>query len=208
MTDVGAKRLVNGVCCLTLTLSLLFSMGQTVEAIFVAPQVIKSFFEDLQPPAATIRRKFMSTIVFSKVAFTSCIVLNVVEFICYVIIFWDMYKHHKRHAELCLSNKPEEERKKKIENTVTAVGHFASWVSEMLIFGLIQFVLFYANNIYRENMPLPFWLFCVVLLPSVNFVTFPSIQAITSPKLRYHVFDLKFCKDKNDGDDMEMQTLT
>ena len=32
--------------------------------------------------------------------------LNAIEFVCFVVIFVELYKHHKRHVELCLANKP------------------------------------------------------------------------------------------------------
>ena len=49
-----------------------------------------------------------SEAVFNRAAFTSCLVLNVAEFLCFVVIFAEMYRHHRRHVDICLSNKPRE----------------------------------------------------------------------------------------------------
>lgn len=68
-------------------------------------------------------------------------------------------------------------------------GHFASWVVEMFIFGLIQSVLVGS----KELMPLAKWMF-FVLLPSTNYLVFPIVQALSSPDLRAHIFSLEFCK--------------
>ena len=42
----------------------------------------------------------------NQVAVSVCLVLNAIEFICFVVIFVELYKHHKRHVALCLANKP------------------------------------------------------------------------------------------------------
>ena len=41
-----------------------------------------------------------------KVAISVCLTLNAIEFVCFVVIFVELYKHHKRHVQLCLANKP------------------------------------------------------------------------------------------------------
>ena len=130
---IGGKRLIRGICCMTFSLSLLFGIGHSVETAIRAPEVF--FFRDLKPPPGG---GHLSSAVFTRVAFTTCLVFNVLEFLFYVIIFSDMYRHHKQHVRLCLSNKPKLASTRKRQNTITTVGHFASWVVEVLIFGVIQ----------------------------------------------------------------------
>ena len=183
---IGAKRLINCICCITFSLSLIFGIGHIVETAITAPEVV--FFRDLRPPQAG---GHLSSAIFTRVAFTTCLVFNAIEFIFYVIIFVDMYKHHKQHVKLCLSNKPKLANSKKRQNTITTVGHFASWVVEILIFGVIQHVL----AVNKETIPLSYWIFLRVLLPSINYVVFPCVQAMTSKDLRTHVFNLEYCKE-------------
>ena len=64
-----------------------------------------------------------------KAAIGICLVLNVLEFLCFALIFAEMRVHHKRHVALCLANKPGVARRKKRRNVITAAGHFISWVS-------------------------------------------------------------------------------
>ena len=186
MLTIGGKRLINCICCITFSLSLIFGIGNVVETALMAPKVI--FFRDLKKPPAG---GHLSSAIFTRVAFTSCLFFNVVEFIFYVIIFSDMYKHHKQHVKLCLSNKPKLANTKKRQNTITTVGHFASWVVEILIFGVIQYVL----AVNKDTIPLSYWIFLRVLLPSINYVVFPFVQAMTSQDLRTHVFSLEYCKE-------------
>ena len=183
---IGATRLINCICCLTFSLSLIFGIGHIVESFILAPEV--AFFRDLRPPP---NGGYLASAIFTRIAFTTCLLFNVVEFIFYVIIFLDMYKHHKQHVKLCLSNKPKLASSKKRQNTITTVGHFASWVAEILIFCVIQYVL----AVNRDTIPLTYWIFLRVLLPSINYVVFPLVQAMTSQDLRSHVFSLDYFKE-------------
>ena len=201
---------MNFVCCLTFILSLILSVGRTVETALKAPEIIMAFFKDLIQPSAMIRmhyEHYKSTVIFTKFSLTACLLFNVVEFIFYVIIFWDMYKHHKRHVRLCLLNKPKIAKEKRRQNTITTVGHFISWLSELVIIGVIQYIM-----VRKETTVYSFFfIFFRVLLLSVSYVIFPCIQAITSKELRAHVFNMKCCQE-NDGnataEEIEMQVVT
>ena len=100
-----------------------------------------------------------------------------------------MYRHHKRHVRLCLTNKPKLAKLKKSRNTVTAVGHFTSWVAEILIFGLLQFTV----SANQESLPLEFefitWIILRVYRHSINYSIFPMVQCVTSKDLRAFVFN-------------------
>ena len=133
----------------------------------------------------TIQTKFVEAAFFNKITFLTCLLLNVIEFICYMILFYEKWKHQRRHSELCLSKKPEIANKMRRENTISTAGHFVSWVAEILIFGVIQYVL-----CKREDTIYIF--FFGQLIQSFNYVVFPSVQALSSQELRGHVFSPKF----------------
>ena len=172
-----------------------------------------NFFKDLQPSAdAAANIRFKEEALFTRSVTITCIIFNLIELFCYVIIFVEMYNHHKRQVNLCFANKPKIANKKKRQNTITTVGHFASWAVEMLIFGAIGNVL--AAN--QDNIPCFNWILLVVSLPSINYVIFPSVQAFASPDLREHIFDFEWCReislcDSNDeveqGQQIELQAI-
>ena len=183
--------MVNCVRGITIWLSLMFGVGFTVETVILAPEIILAFFKDLKPTPPATRIIWQQAAISVKVASACCLIFNVLEFFCYVIIFFEMYKHHKRHVRLCLSNKPKLANLKKRQNTITAVGHFASWVVEILIFGLLQYILT-AN---QETLPFFTWIFLRVYMPSINYLVFPTVQSLASKDLRAHVFNLEFCSE-------------
>ena len=141
-------------------------------------------------------------------------VSNGVEFICYLILFWEMYKHHKKHVKLCLSNKPHLAKKKKRQNIISTVGHFASWLTEITLFGLLHCLVF--GKYYTENSSYNIFFFRL-FVPSINYIVFPSVQAIASQDLREHVFSLDSFKGKclkcgnniedNSPEEIELQVL-
>ena len=122
---------------------------------------------------------------FDKIVIMLCLIFNIVEFICFIVIFKEMYEHHKRHAALCLSNRPNVARRKERKNVITAVGHFASWLVEVIIFGIVGYVI----SAHMDKLGLTHWVF-MTLVPSVNYLVFPLVQTLTSQDLRSHVFSL------------------
>ena len=166
-------------------------------------------FGKMRPQPESIKTQIMESALFNKFAFLTCLILNLLEFICLIILFHEMFRHHKRHVDLCWSKKPDLANKKRRENTITSVGHSVSWLAEILIFGVIQYVLAQRKDtIYN--------FFFGMLLPSINYVVFPSVQAMTSKELRAHVFNLHLCKEscllvkcksKNDENNLEIVEL-
>ena len=130
---IGAKRLVNYVCGITFTLSLFFGVGHTLEVAVIAPEILMNRGQ-MSPLAESIKTKFVKAALFNKFAFLACLFLNVLEFICFMILFYEKFKHHKQYVDLYLSTKPELANKKRRENTITTAGHFVSWLLEILIF--------------------------------------------------------------------------
>ena len=185
--QIGAKKLVNCVCGITFALSLFFGAGHTIEMALIAPEILANR-KHMRPLPNSIKTKFVKAAFFNKIAFLACLLLNVIEFICYMILFYEKSKHQRRHSELCLSKKPEIAKRMRRENTITTAGHFLSWVVEILIFVVIQYVL--CN---REDT---IYIFIFgQLIQSFNYVVFPSVQALSSQELRGHVFCPKFLKD-------------
>ena len=184
MVYIGGGRLVNFVCGITFSLSLIFSVGNVVEIAIIAPELAVTSY--LEPPP----QDDWSDAYFTKFASLTCLIFNVVELICFVIIFLEMYRHHKSQVHLCLSNKPNIAKRKR-QSTITAAGHFASWVIEMMVFGVVAYVV---QSVNRDEIPMSCWIFIRVLIPSVNYVLFPAVQAISSHDLRAHVFNIECCK--------------
>ena len=184
--------MVNFVCSFTFCLSLMFAVGFTAEAATLAPEIILTFLKELRPTQPTVRIRFLSAAICIKVASGTCLIFNVLELFCYVIIFFEMYKHHKRHVRLCLSNKPKIANLQRRQNTITAVGHFASWVVEFLILGMFQ------NFLSANHGSVPFfcWIFLRFFMPSINYLVFPTVQSIASKDLRAHVFNLECCSSE------------
>ena len=185
----GAKRLVKFTCGLTFSLSLILAIGLTVEMAVVAPEIILNTFRNHKP----VPNEYLSKSIFCRVSGSCCVMANVLEFICYVIIFVIMYKQHKRHVRLCLSNKPKLAQKKKRRNTVTAVGHFTSWAIEILIFGFLKYIVV-AHRTSSGFSAWACWLLGFFAF-SINYVIFPSVQALSSEDLRAHVFSVDRCKE-------------
>ena len=186
---IGARTLVKFTCGFTSSLSLMLAIGILVEMAVFAPEIIFNTFRTHKP----IPNEALSKSIVIRVT-TSCILIfNVVEFLCYMIIFVEMYKQHKTHVRLCLSNKPKLAQKKRRRNTVTAVGHFTSWTIEILIYGFIQYLIvsFRSTNSFSAWAS---WLLGFFAY-SINYVIFPSVQALTSEDLRDHVFNVDRCKD-------------
>lgn len=182
---------MNCVCILTFSLSVIFSVGHTIEMAIVAPDILLNFFRDLRPPLSYQRVSYVSKAIFNRVVIITCLVFNLVEFICFAVLLFEIHKHHKRHVELCLSNKPDLAKKQGRQNAVTTVGHFTSWLVEIIIFGVIQ----YAYGITEEGEPFYTWIFCRVLLPSIDYVVFSSVQVMSSQQLRTNVFNLDCFKE-------------
>ena len=177
---------MNFVCGITFSLSLIFSVGNVVEIAIIAPELAVTSY--LEPPP----QDDWSDAYFSKFASLTCLIFNVVELICFVIIFLEMYRHHKSQVHLCLSNKPKIANLQRRQNTITAVGHFASWVVEFLILGMFQ------NFLSANHGSVPFfcWIFLRFFMPSINYLVFPTVQSIASKDLRAHVFNLECCSSE------------
>ena len=206
---------MNYVCFFTFSLTLICGTGAALELSQKGPELMLSFLRDMRPIDIMSFKDIREALVFTKVVLLSAFISNGVEFICYLLLFWEMYKHHKKHVKLCLSNKPQLAKKKRRQNTISTVGHFASWLSEIiLVYGFIHYVVLGKHN--TENISYIFF-FLRLFLPSINYIVFPSVQAIASEDLRKHVFSLDHFKGiclncgnnkKDDSpEDIELQVI-
>ena len=77
---------------------------------------------------------------------------------------------------------------------ITALGHFASWVVEILVFGVLEYVIV----AHRDAFGLAHYVF-LELVPSINFVVFPAVQTLSSHDLRAHVFSTEWLSAAGKG---------
>ena len=126
--------------------------------------------------------------IFDTIIVVVALLCNICELICFVVIFYTMFKHARRHAALCLANKPRVVRKKKKRNVITAAGHFTSWCAEMALFCVLGVIL----TAGLDKLGAAGWMLYafMTLVPSINYVVFPCVQVVSSQELREHVFSL------------------
>ena len=205
------------VCVLIFSVSFFLSACETVEKAIMCPDILLAFFRDLSPAPTSVRKCYVSASkkVHWKVEFKTCLISNLVEFICFVIIICEMYKHHKKHVKLCLSDKPEKASKKKRRNAITALGHLVSWLTEIFIFVGMQHTYWLLAQTF--DLTLFHWTFFKVFPPSIDYVVFSGVHAASSKDLRAHVFDLDYlicvsvrCKPKKEdevAEEIELQDM-
>ena len=183
---IGAKRLVDCTGLGMLMLSVILGFGGSIESFVSDPQLMICVTLGYKLVGSNVDSLKEETIFF-KIFAIACIIFNVMEFMCHFILFLETRKQHKRHVQLCLQNKPKLAKLKKRRNTISAIGHFTSWFAELLIFGLIHYVAIVSS---KDTEMGEFYL--RLFMPSINFVVFPAVQALTSQDLRAHVFSLDF----------------
>ena len=192
INNLHVSKLVRCAKLTGLTITLVFTLGHFIEnVVWLQPTMMNAhnYFNN-----TSVEEMVQSEEYFDKIVIVICLVFNVIEFICFNVIFLEMYKHHKRHVAMCLSNRPNVARRKKKRNVITAVGHFASWLVEVIIFGIVGYVI----SAHKEKLGLTHWIF-MVLVPSVNYSIFPLVQTLTSQDLRNHVFSMKCACCKSVG---------
>ena len=64
-------------------------------------------------------------------------------------------------------------------NVITALGHFSSWIMEILVFGVLEYVIVVTGG----KVSLAHYVF-LFLVPSINYVVFPIVQTLSSHDLR------------------------
>ena len=213
-----AKRLVDCTGLGMLLLSVTSGFGASIEVLVICPQLMICMTLGYQISGSNLDA-FKEEGTFMPIVAVTFSIFNTVEFICHVILFIQTQIQHKKHVQLCLQNKPKLAKLKKQRNTISSIGHFTSWFAEVLIFGSFHYIIRASGKTSESG---EFYL--RLLMPSINFVVFPAVQALTSHDLRAHVFSLDFlgeiyyniyCKYKpesnnvegGDADDIELQSL-
>ena len=146
-----------------------------------------NYFKNLQP-ANKVQKA-----VFNQFAMGLFLLSNICELICFIVLFYHMRKHHRRHVRLCLPNKPNIAAKKVKRNVITATGHFVSWIAEILVLGISPIVI---TQIMGKG-GLCMWIF-YTLIPCINLIIFPTIHGLMFKELRAHIFHLSCVKFKSD----------
>ena len=72
------------------------------------------------------------------------------------------------------------------KNVITGVGHFISWLTEILVFVTIQVIVLAMGHVRWSQIHWDWFFF--MLWPSINYVVFPTVQVLTAKELRHHVF--------------------
>ena len=157
---------------------MILTLGHTFEnGLFgkVGNLVYCSYFTELNTKLAEV------TAYFDYIASMSWFVSNLAEVLLFVIIIYELLKLHLNRVRLGM---PRHAKK----NVITATGHFLSWVIEFLLFGVLNMIA----HASEDALDLSVWIF-FMLFPSMNYAIFPTIQTLTSPDLRHHVFGQMSC---------------
>ena len=175
---IGVRRVVSVSKWLGFVVSLILTLGHTFEYVFlgkVSDLVYCSYFTKLNTKLAEV------TAYFDYIASMSWFVSNLAEVLLFVIIIYELLKLHLNRVRLGM---PRHAKK----NVITATGHFLSWVIEFLLFGVLNMIA----HASEDALDLSVWIF-IMLFPSMNYAIFPTIQTLTSPDLRHHVFGQMSC---------------
>ena len=148
--------------------------------------------------------------IFDLILTTFALSSNLLEFLFFLVIIQELSKLNKGASSLFSSSRRNVARKRSRKNIITGVGHFVAWLVEMFIFMLVQSIVI-AN---KDSLGLINWLF-FMLLPSMNYVIFPTVQILTSDEMRQNVFGWmhfscnRTCRGKSDQEveQIEMTVL-
>ena len=122
------------------------------------------------------------------------VICNLVEFIFHVIIIWELFKHQQTLNSMCNSTttNPTMARRRVRKNSITASGHFISWVIEIILFFAVQSIVA-RQRVDQNSMSLASWML-IMLIPSINYCILPMAQVSTSPELRSHMLSSISCE--------------
>ena len=185
LLDVGVRRFVSCAKWSGFTISSVITVGHFIEHIFsVHPSnmVYYSYFKDQRAEIVEFEA------IFDYIMITFCLIANIIEFFLFAIIISELVKQYRIRVRLNARNT--QGRK----NAITGLGHFISWIVEMILFGVSQYIIVE----HKEVLGLSHWVI-FMLLPSLNYI-FPTVQILTSPDLRHYAFGfLCNCPSKSVG---------
>ena len=158
-------------------LSLLFTLAHLTEYFFIlnpSSMVYFGYFTQLTTKVQDLEG------ISDYVVCAACLVANVMESLCFLVIIHEFYQFHRSRAALSDTESHLISRTKK--NAITATGHFFSFLTEMFLFGVGQSVLMSQ----KELLGFYHWIF-FMLLPGINYAVFPVVQTLATPDLRHNI---------------------
>ena len=192
---IGEKKLFNISKLAGCFVSLILTVCSVVEKTQYLPgvpgslPVVHSFFKSLTWETKKAQPGYTQFI-------TSLIVVmfNLVEFIFFAIIIWELFKNQLTLRAVCISSStnPTIARRRVRKNSITALGHFISWVIEIILLLFVQ-VIVARQRVDQNSFSLASWTL-LMLVPSINYCILPMAQTSTSPELRSHVFSSISCE--------------
>ena len=193
---VGVSRLVCVSKWLGFVVSLVFTVGRIGEYCLLGKLddlLYYSYFATLNTQVAKLETYF------DYLTPATCFACNVIELVLFIIIVSELLRLHIRRVR----QRPDAAERHARKNAITATGHFLSWVTEMILYGAINVVVHFPHTL--DDIA---WVF-FMLFPSINYVVFPTIQSLTSPEMRRHVFSCDFskCKCGGKGEDQVQAAL-
>ena len=182
LVRVGVNRFVTCAKWLAFSWCFILASGQIIEVfLFGNPSslVFYSFYTDFSCELKEFKA------IFDHIITTCSLISNLLELSFLIVIIIELAKLSRGAASLFSSTNRNVARKRVHKNVITGVGHFISWLTEILIFIMIQ-VIVMASKELKGQIHWD-WLF-LMLWPSINYVIFPIVQILTSKELREHVF--------------------
>ena len=180
LLQIGVSRFVNVSKWFGFVVSLILTLGHTFENCLLGKAgnlVYYSYFTELNTELAC----HINTAYFDYITSMSCLASNLVEGLLFIFIISELLKLHLNRVRLRMQRHAK-------KNAITAMGHFLSWVIEFLLFGVLNVI----GHASEDALDLSVWIF-FMLFPSMNYAIFPTIQTLTSPNLRHHVFGQMSC---------------
>ena len=191
---IGVRRLVCVPKWLGFVVSLVFTVGRIGEYFLLGKHsdlLYFSYFATLNTQVAKLETYF------DYLTPAACVTCNLIELVLFVIIVSELLRLHIRRVR----QMPDTAEKHARKNAITATGHFLSWVTEMIVYGVINVVVHFPDTLDDTA-----WIF-FILFPSINYVVFPTIQSLTSPDMRHHVFRYDWFKKGRASEAIGMQGL-
>ena len=132
---VGIDRFVSCAKWLGFSVSLILASGQVTETFFFrnpGGMVFYAFFTDLSPYLEEFEA------VFDHICATFSLLANLFEFLFFLIIIGELTRLNRGAAALFSSSRRNVAMKRARKNAITGMGHFISWLIELLLFGFCQ----------------------------------------------------------------------
>ncbi|XP_059092598.1 uncharacterized protein LOC131887888 [Tigriopus californicus] len=107
-------------------------------------------------------------------------IMNLIEFFCYLTFFLIMYKHHGSTAKVLSASMKDQMAHRKRQHTLTFSSHISSWLIKVLVIVVLSLGK-YANEGYRHiSIEIS-----QLSAPMIDFTILPLIQVISSQDFRH-----------------------